>query len=234
MIRFATILLILTAGQSLHGQDKPDSLAALRQAAERSAADWDALAKGLDQKIAHLLPCDPAGQAAVEEVSRASAARLGALSAYVKAEAAAARENTEAAKRVLAAQAALGGTWEAERAESNQDHTAIEGRIVELKESMRKRSALNGAEQTLIELSRMAKERSAKAEEQAGRKDLINALLGDLIAAYQLRQNALEQESALVDAQIARWSQYYAARVARAVTECAITNGVPAPPRRER
>ncbi|HVO98454.1 MAG TPA: hypothetical protein VMT15_10330 [Bryobacteraceae bacterium] len=230
MTRFATLLLALAAAQ---GQGKPDSLAALRQAAEKSAAEWDALAKGLDQKIEHLLPCDPAGKAAVEEISRASAARLGALSAYVKAEAAAARENTEAAKRALAAQAALGGTWAAERAESDQDHTAIEAQIAELKESMRKRSALNGAEQTLMELSRLAKERAAKAEEQAGRKDVVNLLLGDLISAYQLRQTALEQESALVDAESARWSFYYATRLARAATECAIINGAAAPKKRE-
>lgn len=222
MIRFATLLLAVIAAQ---GQDKPDSLAVLRQAAEKTAADWEALAQGLDKKIEHLLPCDPAGKAAVEEVSRASAARLAALSAYVKAEAAAAGERTEAAKRVLAAQASLGGAWAAERAESDQEHTAIEAQIADLKESMRKRAALNGAEQTLIELSRMAAERSAKSDAQAARKDTINALLGDLIAADQQRQAALDKEASLVDLEAARWSLYYAARVTRAATECAIING---------
>jgi hypothetical protein len=219
-MRVALLLMAMAAAEA-----QQDPLAALRQAAEKTAADWDALAKGLDQRIARLLPCDPAGRAAVEEVSRASAARLAALSAYVKAEALAARDDVDAVKRVLSEQASLGGAWAAERAESDQDHTALEARIAELKESMRKRSALSGAEQVLIELSRMAKDRTAKADEQSGRKDKVNALLADLLADYQQRQAALEAEAAQVDQETARWASYYAARVARAATECAIIAG---------
>jgi hypothetical protein len=233
MFRFRALFLLL-AIRFADGQDqtiKPDSLAALRQAAEKTAADWNTLAKGLEQKISRLLPCDPAGRAAVDEVSRASAARLAALSAYVKAEAAAAKENTEAAKRVLSAQSSLGGGWAAEHAESDQEHTALDAQIAELKESMRKRGSLHDAQQVLIEISRMVKERSAKAEEQVNRKDTINALLGDLLAASQQRQVALEGEAAQLEVESGRWSYYYAARVTRAAMECSIING-PAPKRR--
>jgi len=221
-MRAALLWIAIAAAQA---QQAPDALAPLRQAAEKTSADWEALAKGLDQKIARLLPCDPAGRAAVDEVSRASAARMAALSAYMKAEALAARDDVDAAKRALSEQASLGGAWATERAESDQDHTALEARIAELKESMRKRSALSGAEQVLIELSRMAKDRTAKAEEQSARKDTLNALLADLLAAYQQRQAALEAEAAQVDQEAARWGYYYAARVARAATECAIIAG---------
>ena len=235
MFRFRALFLLL-AIRFADGQDpqvqpvKPD-FAQLRQAAEKTAADWNTLSKGLEQKIARLLPCDPAGRAAVEEVSRASAARLAALSAYVKAEAAAAKETTETVKRVLSAQSSLGGGWTAEHAEGAQEHTAIDAQIAELKESMRKRGSLHDAEQVLIEISRKVKERAAKADEQANRKDIINNLLGDLLAASQQRQVALESEAAQLEVESGRWSYYYGARMARAAMECSITNG-PAPKRR--
>lgn len=221
----SVLLLLLVIGRSSHAQDKPaDPLGALRQTAEKTSADWEVKAKGLEPRIVRLLPCDPTSRAAIQEVSHASDARLSALSAYLKAEAVQARNDTEAAKRVLAAQAALGGGWNDERVESDQQHTAIEAQIADLKESMRKRGSLAGAEQVLVEIANIVKERAAKSEEQAGRRDAINTLLGDLVAANQDRQTALEKESAMLDIESAKWSAYYAARLSRAVTECAIIN----------
>src|SRR5579863_4663963 len=128
MIRSASLLLAIAL--SAKAQEKPaDPLSALRQTADKTAADWEALAKGLEQKIATLLPCDPRSRAAVEEVSHASDARLSALSAYLKAAALKAKADTEAAKRVLAAQAALAGGWTTDRAEADQERTAIEAQV---------------------------------------------------------------------------------------------------------
>lgn len=225
MIRSACLVLFLAAAASAPAQEKPvDSLDGLRQAADKAAAAWESLAKGLEQKIATLLPCDPKSRAAVEEVSRASDARLSALTAYLRAAAGKAKYDTEAAKRVLAAQAALAGGWATERAEADQDHTAIEAQVADLKESMRKRGSLAGAENVLIEIASMAKERAAKAEQQAGRRESIQALLGDLVIACQDRQSALESESAALDTEAAKWNAYYTARVSRAITECTIIN----------
>jgi hypothetical protein len=227
MLRFVSLLLFLAVAQA---QEKPaDPLEPLRQKAGKTAADWEALAKGLESKIATLLPCDPKSRAAVEEVSRASDARLSALSAYTKAAVAKAKANTDAAKRVLAVQAAISGGWNTERAEADEQQAAIEAKVGDLKESMRKRGSLAGAEQVLVELANMVKARAAKADEHAGRREAINSLLGDLVIAYQERQTALEKESALLDSEIIRWSFYYSARVSRAVTECAIINPTPAP-----
>ncbi|MGA3187503.1 MAG: hypothetical protein ABSF22_10375 [Bryobacteraceae bacterium] len=214
------VLLLLAVACAAYAQD----LAALRQTAEKTSAQWEALAKGLEPRIARLLPCDPTSRAAVEEVSHASDARLAALSAYVKAEAAQAKNNTDAAKGVLAAQAALGGGWNAERVEADQQRADIETQVSDLKESMRKRGSLAGAEQVLIELANMVKERAAKAEEQGSRKDLINTLLGDLVVASQVRQTALENQVASLEVETARWISYYTARLSRSVTECAIIN----------
>ncbi len=219
MLRFAPLLLVLAIAEA---QEKP--LNALRQTAEKTASDWDALARGLEQKISTLLPCDPRSRAAVEEVSRASEARLSALSAYLKASAAKARADTDAAKRVLAVQAALSGGWNTERAEADLERSTIQAQLADLKESMRKRGSLAGAEQVLTEIANMVKERAAKADEQAGRRETIEDLLGDLVVSSQDRQKAVEVESALLDAEIYKWNAYYAARVARAVTECTIVN----------
>jgi hypothetical protein len=233
MVRSALFLFLALAGSATAQeqpardqavQDNAAALAALRQTADKAAAAWETLAKGLESKIANLLPCDPKSRAAVEEVSHASDARLAALSAYLKAAAQKARQDTDAAKQVLAAQAALAGGWNTERAEADQEHTAVEARVAELKESMRKRGSLNGAEQVLIEIANMAKERVAKSAEQAGRGEAIDALLGDLVVAYQDRRTALENESALLDAETAKWTSYYTARISRAITECAIIN----------
>jgi hypothetical protein len=225
MARCLPLFLLLATGRFVYAQEKPaDPLAALRQAAEKSSAQWEALAKGLEPKIARMLPCDPNSHSAVEEVSLASNARLAALSAYLKAAAARAKDDTEGAKRVLAAQAALAGGWNTEYTEANQASAAIEAQVAELKESMRKRATLAGAEQVLVEIARIVKERGAKAEEQAGRKDALNAVLGDLVVACQDRQTALESESAQLDAEAARWTAYYIARLARSTTECTIIN----------
>jgi hypothetical protein len=225
MIRSISIFLLLAIAQAARGQEKPaDALDALRQTADKTAADWDALAKGLEQKIATLLPCDPKSRSAVEEVSHASDARLSALSAYLKAAAASAKADTDAAKRVLAAQAALSAGWTTERSEADQERAAIEAQVADLKESMRKRGSLAGAEQVLVEIATMVKTRAAKSDSQSARRELLDSLLGDLVVAYQDRQTALENESALLDAEAAKWTAYYAARVSRAITECTIIN----------
>jgi hypothetical protein len=233
MVRCLSLFLLLAFSGLARAQNKPaDSLAVLRQAAEKATAQWAALAKGLEPKIARLLPCDPNSHAAVEEVSLASNARMAALSAYLKAAAAKAKDDADAAKRVLAAQAALAGGWNTERTEAAQAGAGIEAQVAELKESMRKRATLASAEQVLVEIARIVKERGTRAEEQAGRKDALNAVLGDLVVAYQDRQTALENESAQLDAEAVRWTTYYIARLARATTECTIINN-PAPRKKQ-
>jgi hypothetical protein len=225
MIGAAWLFPLLAVAGSANAQEVPvDPLATLRQTADKASARWETLAKSLEPGIATLLPCDPKIRAAVEEVSRASDVRLAALAAYLKAAAAKAKQDTDAAKQVLAVQATLAGGWNTESDEAGQEHTAIEAQIANLKESMRKRGALAGAEQALVELANMVKQRGAKAEEQAGRRDGIDALLGDMVVAYQARQTALENESSLLDSEVAKWSSYYAARLSRAITECSIIN----------
>ena len=221
MIRVVPLLIVFAL--CVNAQEKPiDPLDGLRRAADKTAADWETLAKGLEQKIATLLPCDPKARAAVEEVSHASDARLAALSAYLRAAAAKAKADTEAVKRVLGTQAALSGGWNTERAEADQERTAVEAQVADLKDSMRKRGSLAGAEQVLVEIASMVKARATKAENEAGKTGLLDSLIGELAIAYQDRQTALQNESTLLDAEAAKWNSYYTARVSRAITECTI------------
>jgi hypothetical protein len=134
---------------------------------------------------------------------------------------------------VLAAQAALAGGWNTERSEAEQQGAAIEAQVADLKESLRKRGALAGAEQVLAEIARMARERASKSADLAARKDVIGALLGDLVVACQDRATALEKEAAQLDVESGRWSAYYTARVARAAMECTVVNN-PAPAPRKK
>ena len=60
-------------------------LAALEQTAQKRHAEWEALAKDMNDRMARILPCDPRALAAVTEVSRASEARLAALADYLRA-----------------------------------------------------------------------------------------------------------------------------------------------------
>ena len=56
----------------------------LRDKAEKSAAAWQTLADGLDARTSRLLPCDSKMKAAIDEVSRASEARMTALLEYLR------------------------------------------------------------------------------------------------------------------------------------------------------
>jgi hypothetical protein len=57
-------------------QNAVPDLAGLEQTALKRHAEWEALAKDMNDRMARMLPCDPRAQAAVTEVSRASEARL--------------------------------------------------------------------------------------------------------------------------------------------------------------
>src|SRR3954467_7145817 len=54
---------------------KGSELAALEQTVQKSHAEWEALAKDLDERMARILPCDARYSAAIADVTRASGAR---------------------------------------------------------------------------------------------------------------------------------------------------------------
>src|SRR5260370_33447924 len=64
------------------GEDPADALTSFQQNAAKRSAEWSTLAANLEQRVARLLPCHPRIRSAVEEVSRASEARIVALTTY--------------------------------------------------------------------------------------------------------------------------------------------------------
>ncbi len=206
-------------------QEKPAvSLAALREAAQQKTLEWDALAQDLETRIARMLPCDPRLTGAIEEVSRASEARLTALRQYLEADQARAKSDAAAAAGFISAQDTLKLELNQERAEADQERVAIEGLLVEAGESAKRSASLAEAERVLEAIAQMARQRGAQAEGQATGSDAFAGTLADLGASLKARQTALDNEMRVLDAEIPRWKEFYAARLARAQAECTVIN----------
>lgn len=222
-------MILILSGVAAFGQtaapEKPaDPLAPLLAAAEQKAAEWETLASGLEARIGRMLPCDPRVRAAIEEASRASEARLLAMSQYLKAAVALAKADTEAARAAAASQDDGNKDLETERAEAEQGRIAIEGQIADLGDSVRRLAALEGAQKKLTEIAAMIRERAERTQQLADNKNTLAVPLKNLLAGYQARQAALEDEQAALTVETSRWSEYYTARLARAQMECSIIN----------
>jgi len=223
MIRTAWLWMLAAAIAA--AQDKPAGPpGALEQTAANRTGEWDTLASGLELRIARLLPCDPRVQSAIEEVSRASDARLAAVSQYFQTSVAQARDQVEAARRMLANHEAMAREWATERAEAEQERAGIEGQTGELAESVKRRASLGDAKKGLDLIAEMTRQRAEQAGQRVDQAAALGGMLRDLVASYQSRQAWLEQEMSALATEGMRWSAYYPARLARARMECALTN----------
>jgi chromosome segregation ATPase len=220
-LRRLAFLLLLTVVAPAQEGTQPQTLA---QTAARASAAWEGLAKSLEVRIARMLPCDPRVSAAIEEVSQASDARLAALNQYIQAVAAQARQDSDAARAAIAAEQALARDVETDRAEAAQEKIAVDGQLSDLSDSAKRRPALEEARARLEGISATIAARAANLQSQATRRAALLASLTDLAAAREARQRALEMRLAALAIETSRWGDYYAARLARARTECDITN----------
>jgi hypothetical protein len=218
------VRLWILAAAVVVGQDKPaDPLAALEQTAEEKTKEWETLAAGLEARLSRFLPCDPRVQSAIEEVSRASDARVTAVGQYFEGAIAKAKNQAEGAKGMLAVQGAFEKEWDAERAEAEQRAAAIEKQTSELGQSAKRLASLGDAQKALDGIAETTRQRLAQAGRRLDQAAALGGILRDLVAAYQARQNGLESEASALAAEGERWGAYYSARLARAQTECAIT-----------
>ncbi len=226
MVKF---LAVLTVASALAGAQTPeprpsDPLAALRATAQKKSSDWEALARGMEPKIGRMLPCDPRARAAIEEVSQASQARLAAVGQYLNAAIALAKQEAELAKSAVGAPDDGDRELQIEQAEAEQERIAVESQMADLGESVRQRDALDEAHQKLAAIAAMIRERAQQSQKMAEAKNTLAVPMKNLLAAYESRQAALQNEQAALAVEVARWSEYYAARLSRAQTECAIIN----------
>jgi DNA repair exonuclease SbcCD ATPase subunit len=215
--------LVLLAASVLFAQQPGDPLVALQQAAEKKTADWEALAKTLESRVARMLPCDSRVRTSIEDVSHASDARTAALAQYLQAAAAQAHADAQKVAQALATQEGAAHESEVERAEDEQERIAIDAQLADLSESLKRRPQLADAQKSLVAISALIRQRASSAQQQVTQRAALTAALRDLGAAYEARDKAIQAEVAAAGVEEARWKDYYAARIARAQTECAIT-----------
>jgi hypothetical protein len=204
-----------------------------RETAAKRTAEWESLAKTLDARIARMLPCDPRAKGAIEEVSRASVVRMAALGEVLKITLAQATADSERVRLALAAEDASLREVETERADSEQERAAVESQLVNVTASAKRREGLEEARKKLAEIAAITTSRVKDAEDHFQLRATLDISLRDLLAAGHARQAAIQAEQAALAAEAARWTDYYAARLARAQTECSIT-GSPASPQRKK
>jgi hypothetical protein len=203
-------------------QTSPD-LAALEQTAQKRHAEWEFVAKDLGERMARVLPCDPRYAAGINEVSRASEARLAALAEYLRAASSKAFAETAAAKILLDAEERRVLEAGLERSDAAQEQTAADIQSDALAESVKRRAALQNPQKVLEQITAMVHQRVADLDQQAGGATDAVKLLRDLVAKFEARDAALRDESVAFEAERARWNGYYATRLGRAQTECSIT-----------
>jgi hypothetical protein len=225
---------VTAVAQNSSPQSTSVDLAALEQTAQKRQTEWESLAKSLTERMARILPCDPRATAAITEVSRASEARLAALAGYVRAASAEAFAETAAARNLLTDEQKRALELHVEHADAGQEQTAVEAQSDALAQSAKQRSALEDSQRLLDRIATLVRQQVTDAEQQAVTADEAVALLRDLVAKFDARDAALRDESAAFEAERTRWSGYYAARLARAQTECSITQVGPAPAKRKR
>jgi hypothetical protein len=198
-------------------------LAALEQTAQKRNAEWETQAKILEERLARILPCDARSSAAITEVKGLSEARLAALSDYMRAASAKAFAETAAAKVLLSAEERRAIEAVRERADAGQEQTAVDIQSDGLLQSINQRSSLRDTQKLLEQIAALIRQRSVESERQADAADKMIPMLRDLVAKFEARDAALQNESAAFEAERTRWSGYYSARQARAQTECSIT-----------
>lgn len=198
--------------------------APLEQTADQRGAEWDKLATALEGKIARMLPCDPRVREALLEVSRASDARLAAVSRYLEMAGAQAKNDLAKARQAVATEQAAAKDLDTERMEAEQQRAAIDGQIGDLSDSAKRREALDGPLKKLEEIRAKVEARIQGAQQEAARRAALIASLQQLASGYEAREKAIAGEISALASETARWDEYYATRVARAGTECSITN----------
>lgn len=201
----------------------PGSAQALRIAAEKRSAEWEVLAKALDSKISRMLPCDPRVKESLEEVVRASQARMAALAEVMKASGEQAASDVAKLQLAMSAEDGNLADAEAERAEAMQERLAVDGQLADLADSARRRQSLEDARAVLADIDAKVAARATLAGQQTQVRASLALSMRDLLVAALARQREITIEQGALTAETMRWSEYYTARLARAQVECTIT-----------
>jgi hypothetical protein len=214
----------IAAAQGVNPQAAPTPLALLEQEAEKRTVEWTTLASGLEVRLARLLPCDARVREAVDEVSRASEARLTAWNGYWQSVAVKSRDQEAAARKLLASEEVRSAEWNQSRLDAEAERAATEAQAAVLAASTRTLPAMAGAQRTLDAVIQLSKQTATQAGEREATGLRLTDELRDLANRAQARQKNIDAQVKALATEANAWRTYYAARIARAQTECSITD----------
>lgn len=226
----AFLLMLQTAGaQSSVPQTAAGSPEQLRRAALARAGEWTSLASSLEARVGKMLPCDRRVRSSIEEVSKASEARIAAEAAYWRAVEEQSRNSLPALDALANREQALSAAWTADPADALQEQSSVDAHVVALKGNLKKSPALVPPE---AELEALAANTKSLGEKMSGRSSSAARISADArrsAAAEGALHNAIESKLRTETAEGELWNEYYAARLARADTECSIIGTAAAP-----
>ena len=202
----------------------PSSLPALQQSVSQRTTEWNTLATNLEQRVARLLPCDPQARAAIDEVSRASEARSVALTSYWTVASVQSKTQVEAIRRLLAQEEARVGDWVVDASQAQADVAFATALRTSLASSASQVPALANPQKNLEAIAEQYRLLEKQAQERAAGGARLIDDLRELSNTSQARQAAIDERLRTVGVEGQRWSAYYAARQARAQTECSLIN----------
>ncbi len=194
------------------------TLTALKADAQQKTQAWENLSKALESKIATLLPCDAKITASIDEVSRASDARLIALETYFEQAATVAARATQRADE--SAKDSNSEFLKTELAETSEQRAGIETELAPLSIASTARPELAGSESALRNIGGLVDKRTLAVNKQMALEVPRQEGLTNLAAIYQAREAAIKELGVAYGAEASSWHAYYTARYARAKAEC--------------
>jgi len=201
-----------------------NSLPALQQSVSQRTAEWNTLATNLELRVARLLPCDLQARAAIEEAGRASDARIIALTSYWTRASLQSKTQVEGIRGLLAQEEARVGDGVVDAKQAGADAAFATAQRTSLASSVPQVPALANPQKELDAIAEQYRLLEQQAQERAASRGRLIDDLRELLNTSQARQAAIEERLKTVGVEGQRWSAYYAARQARAQTECALIN----------
>ncbi len=200
----------------------PAGLGLLQQNAEKKTTAWLNLHATFEDNLSRLLPCDARAVKTIEDVNRSSDARIEAWITYTAQWRSLAATESRNAKRTEAELNAQSGVLQAEKLQ-------LENQIADLRTRRAALPATSEALKPLDQLIDLNSQRIAAISDRTAALDAAKQSVATLVSAAESRAAAVDKEAAQWTDQAARWRAYYAARISRAKTECAITGQSTAP-----
>jgi len=202
----------------------PGSLPALQQTVAQRTAEWNTLATNLEQRLARLLPCDPQARASIEEASRASDARIIALTSYWTVASMRSKTQVEAIRGLLAQEEDKVGDWAVDANQAKVDVALATAQGTSLATGVAQVQALANPQKDLEAIAEQYRLLEKQAQERATSHGHLIDDLRELLKTSQARQLAIDQRLRIVGTEGQSWSAYYAARQARGQVECSLIN----------